>query len=90
MGASRAEIAEWFDEGVRMGMQHMLVICDTWDWNDFPLYVPVGENPRDYDPDERSSASLETTMECYILDPAKRDLQLRGRTRQQRWDERLP
>lgn len=50
---SRAEISDWFDMGfagtgmaavLPMPLTHMLVVCDTWDWSDFPVYVSEVEN----------------------------------------------
>lgn len=42
MAATREEISRWFDDGVVDGASHMLIICDTWDFDDFPVYV-VGD-----------------------------------------------
>lgn len=42
MAASYEDISEWFDKGVGMGATHMIVICDTYDHSDYPLYVMKG------------------------------------------------
>ena len=39
MAASLADIKEWFDTGQKLGATHMIVVCDTYDWDDFPVYV---------------------------------------------------
>lgn len=36
---TREDIAAWFDEGVQTGAKQMLVICDTFDWGDYPVYT---------------------------------------------------
>lgn len=86
MTATRKDISEWFDEGVRQGMQHMLVMHDTFDHENYPKFVPVGQDPRAYDP---HGANMQKVDECYILDPAKKAEQM-GQFRAFRWDDRLP
>lgn len=36
---SRQEIAGWFDEGVAKGASHMIVVCDTFDYSDYPVFT---------------------------------------------------
>ncbi len=38
MGTSRKEIEEWFVNGIAEGKTHMVVLCDTFDWEDYPKY----------------------------------------------------
>jgi hypothetical protein len=44
MATNRSEIQEWFERGVAKGATHMIVVCDTFDWEDYPVYVQPGEN----------------------------------------------
>lgn len=46
MSTSREELTKWFDAGVKRGATHMIVVCDTPDHADFPVYVEPGEDPR--------------------------------------------
>lgn len=32
MGTTQQEISEWFDRGVKEGATHMIVVCDTFDY----------------------------------------------------------
>ena len=32
-------LTEWFEAGVQQGARHMLVICDTYDHEDYPVYT---------------------------------------------------
>lgn len=32
-------IAAWFAEGVEQGCSHMIVACDEFDWEDYPIFV---------------------------------------------------
>ncbi len=33
------DIAEWFDEGTREGALHMIVVCDEFDHEDYPVFI---------------------------------------------------
>jgi len=62
MAISRAEIQVWFDDGVKKGATHMIVLCDTFDWEDYPHYVMPGSDPREYKP-----GSMQKVMEVYAM-----------------------
>lgn len=47
MGTSREDLKRWFEEGIAQGATHMIVVCDTFDYEDFPVYVKVGEDIED-------------------------------------------
>lgn len=40
VAASRQDISTWFDRGVAEGKARMIIWCDTYDWDDYPEYVP--------------------------------------------------
>lgn len=44
MAASRIDIERWFDEGKNDGSTHMLIVTDTYDWDDYPVYVDPGDD----------------------------------------------
>lgn len=77
---SVAELTEWFDLGVEQGATHMIVVCDTFDYEDYPVWVMPGKNVREVE-QEYSSAPMQRIMEVYILDPKRRAEQLVGGTR---------
>ena len=66
MATTREDIEQWFKEGVRQGATHMVVVCDTFDWEDFPVYVEPGKNPRDVFA-EHHEKNMEKVMEVYSL-----------------------
>ncbi len=37
-------LVRWFNIGVEQGATHMIVVCDTFDWEDFPVYVMPAED----------------------------------------------
>jgi hypothetical protein len=41
------DLKVWFDQGKKDGATHMLVVCDTFDYGDYPAYVGKDENVHD-------------------------------------------
>lgn len=72
MAATRQDIEGWFDRGVKEGATHMIVVCDTYDWSDYPVYVMPGENPRAKSK-EFDGTNMQQIMECYNLSMSKAD-----------------
>lgn len=35
---TREEISRWFDKGIETGRRYMVVMCDTFDYSDYPMY----------------------------------------------------
>lgn len=65
MAATRQDISEWFDRGVAEGATHMIVACDTFDWDnwdDYPKYVLPGQDVR-----EVEAKCQDRIMEVYAL-----------------------
>lgn len=64
MAASREDIASWFDRGAASGARYMIVLCDTYDYDDYPVYCTTAKHAieRMKDP-----GSMQKVMECYDL-----------------------
>lgn len=45
MPADKSDIATWFQAGKEQGASHMLVVVDTFDFDDYPVYVAPGVDP---------------------------------------------
>lgn len=62
---TKLEIREWLERGKTKGATHLLVVCDTYDHEDYPVFVMPGEDPQlkaqDYNRD------MQRVMECYAL-----------------------
>lgn len=43
----RNVISSWFSEGKRNGATHMLVVCDTFDHEDYPVYCASNKEARE-------------------------------------------
>ena len=39
MGTTREDIAGWFDSGRGNGKTHLIVVCDTFDHEDYPVFA---------------------------------------------------
>lgn len=69
---TQAEIAQWFDAGVAMGATHMIVVCDTWDYDDYPVYVMPDTSARE-EKERRDGKNMQQVMEVYSLSKSKDD-----------------
>lgn len=66
MAASREDIRDWFRAGVQQGATHMLVMCDTFDWSDYPVFVQPDQDVRTI-VNERNGNNMQQLMEVYDL-----------------------
>ncbi len=66
MAATKADIREWFIRGKKEGATHMLVMCDTFDHDDYPVYIEAGKSARE-EATKRNGESMQRLMECYDL-----------------------
>jgi hypothetical protein len=66
MAASWLDISNWFDEGVSKGATHMIVVCDTWDYEDYPVFVKPGQDAR-AETIRCRSQRMQRVMEVYNL-----------------------
>lgn len=71
---TRMDLKVWFDMGVKQGATYMIVVCDTFDYGDYPAYVTKEENIHDCISYYRR-ASMQRIMEIYDLS-IDRDKQL--------------
>jgi hypothetical protein len=44
MPTTREDIQRWLQEAKTTGASHLLVVCDTYDWSDYPVRVMPGED----------------------------------------------
>lgn len=66
MAATKQDISGWFDVGVAQGSTHLLVVCDTYDWEDYPVYAKDDDDARkQYQKFHHSN--MQKVMEVYDL-----------------------
>ena len=63
---TKTEIRQWIERGQEKGAAFMIVACDTFDWDDYPVFVTDEENLQDkvklYD-----RVNMQKIMEVYDL-----------------------
>lgn len=67
MPTTRDDIRGWLQRGKDKGASHVLVVCDTFDWSDYPVFVMPGEDARKR-ADENNGPNMTKLMEVYKLD----------------------
>jgi hypothetical protein len=66
MAATQQDIRRWLDSGKAEGASHVIIVCDTYDYDDYPVYVKPEENARDKAA-EYNKKSMQRVMEVYNL-----------------------
>jgi hypothetical protein len=67
---SKAEIEIWFDKGVANQSTHMMVVCDTFDYDDYPVYsTSAAQALEKYS--EYGNKPMQEVMEVYDLSASK-------------------
>lgn len=66
MGTTKEEIRNWIKYGQEQGATHMIVACDTYDWEDYPVYVmPTDDVRKKYA--DYNGPNMQKVMEVYNL-----------------------
>lgn len=66
MATTRKDIIAWLHEGQEKKATHMLVVCDTFDWDDYPVYVMPGEDAKAV-AERNNGPNMTKLMEVYKL-----------------------
>jgi len=67
---SRLDISDWFDRGVFEGKSHMLVMCDTFDYEDYPVFTDTDEECLNK---YKNPGKMQGVMEVYDLKAEKNE-----------------
>lgn len=69
MATSKQDLRRWFIDGVEQHATHMVVVCDTFDYEDYPVYVSAEGDVRKIVVEHSLSAgNMQKVMEVYRLD----------------------
>lgn len=44
MGTTREEVEQWVEAGIQTGATHLIVFCDSFSYEDYPVWVHPGED----------------------------------------------
>lgn len=65
MATSVAQLTEWFEAGKAIPENtHMIIVCDTYDWEDYPVYVTKDQDVRKVYA-EHHQVNMQKVMEVY-------------------------
>jgi hypothetical protein len=78
MATTREELQGWFRRGVSKGATHMLVVCDTFDWSDYPVFVMPGDDVRKL-ANANNGPNMTKLMEVYDLSKSEDEQIAAGR-----------
>lgn len=70
MGTTKTTLSNWFDAGKRQKATHMLVVCDTFNHENYPVYVKKDEYVHDVY-DEYHGPNMQKVLEVYSLKKPK-------------------
>jgi hypothetical protein len=68
------EFSFWFDNGIEQKADFMIMVCDTFDWGDYPVYIKKENFWEEYH--KHNGINMQTIMEVYDLHLNK-DIQLK-------------
>ena len=63
---TREDIKQWLERADPEDT-HMIVVCDTYDWDDYPVFVKNNQDVREIEK-EYQGKSMQKVMEVYRLD----------------------
>jgi hypothetical protein len=61
--SSLREIANWWERGKAEGAAFMIVVCDTFDYEDYPVYTQLADFWPQYD--DHDGKNMQRIMEVY-------------------------
>jgi hypothetical protein len=64
-------ISEWFDRGVAQGATHLIVVCDDFASEDYPVFVMSDDNVREVEDRYDNPREMSRVMEVYWLEGDK-------------------
>lgn len=67
MQTTRADLEEWFKQGLKKKATHMIIACDTFDNSDYPVYVKNNENVIERVNDYSKPEKMSIVVEVYNL-----------------------
>ena len=71
MSTTKEDIQRWLEHGKTVGATHMLVVCDTYDYEDYPVYIYPLEKKSEHNETDVNKAvriynvNMQKVMEVY-------------------------
>lgn len=73
MSTSNEQLENWFNDGIENNQRWMLIICDTYEWSDYPVYFSADQKDECLKRISQAQAgdNMQRLMECYDFDISK-------------------
>lgn len=78
MSTTLSELKQWFQNGVKHKALYMIVACDTFDWEDYPIYCKTREEMIQQVADH-TGINMQKIMEVYDLTIPMKDQMIPGK-----------
>lgn len=79
MGTSKDEIRQWLLQAKNDGATHVIIVCDKWDFQDFPVQVKPDQDVHEVEDKYRQDPDTHKVMEVYHLGMSIEDQLAEGR-----------
>jgi len=66
MATTQNDIRGWFIRGVAKKATHLIIVCDTFDWDDYPVFVEQNQKVHEVE-SEYNGKNMQKVMEVYNL-----------------------
>ena len=66
MATSMQDILGWIERGKEAKATHLIVVCDTFDYDDYPVFVKPGQDAREVF-EHYHGKNMQRVMEVYNL-----------------------
>ena len=66
MSATKQDIKHWIEKGKKMGATHLIVACDTFDYENYPVFV-LPEEDANEKYEAKMGINMQTVDEVYDL-----------------------
>jgi hypothetical protein len=66
MRTTKDDIKRWLKRGKENGSTHMIIVCDAFDYEDYPVYVKFNENVHEIE-SRYNLKNMQMVMEVYNL-----------------------
>ena len=67
MGTTKEDIKRWLKLGKEKGATHLIVVCDSFDYTDYPVYVMSHEDVHEKKA-KYNGQNMQSIMEVYNLE----------------------
>jgi hypothetical protein len=78
MATTIQDLREWYNRGKNIGATHMVVVCDTYDREDYPCFVMPNQSVKQVAV-EHHGPNMQKVMEVYNLSKSFENQDMVGR-----------